>query len=95
MEELDVTRLPRNISRTGFARRLWQITRLMKKCPEFLRAEHFSDPIHVKVFDVMARLIQGHVADVITLKNYFEQEGTLNDVGGIAYLINFPSPLLR
>ena len=36
----------------------------------------------------MARLIQkGHVADVITLKNYFEQEGTLNDVGGIAYLI--------
>lgn len=55
---------------------------------EFLRAEHFSDPIHVKVFDVMARLIQkGHVADVITLKNYFEQEGTLNDVGGIAYLI--------
>ena len=89
MEELDVTRLPRNIeAEQALLGALLANNKAYEKVSEFLRAEHFSDPIHVKVFDVMARLIQkGHVADVITLKNYFEQEGTLNDVGGIAYLI--------
>lgn len=89
MEELDVTRLPRNIeAEQALLGALLANNKAYEKVSEFLRAEHFSDPIHVRVFDVMARLIQkGHVADVITLKNYFEQEGTLNDVGGIAYLI--------
>ena len=32
-------------------------------------------------------ITRGHTADVITLKNYLEQEGILNDVGGANYLI--------
>ena len=89
MEELDVTRLPRNIeAEQALIGALLANNKAYEKVSEFLRAEHFSDPIHVKVFDIISRLIQkGHVADVITLKNYFEQEGTLNDVGGINYLI--------
>lgn len=89
MEELDVTRLPRNIeAEQALIGALLANNKAYEKISEFLRAEHFSDPIHAKVFDIISRLIQkGHVADVITLKNYFEQEGTLNDVGGINYLI--------
>lgn len=89
MEELDVTRLPRNIeAEQALIGALLANNKAYEKVSEFLRAEHFSDPIHVKVFNIISRLIQkGHVADVITLKNYFEQEGTLNDVGGINYLI--------
>lgn len=89
MEELDVTRLPRNIeAEQALLGALLANNKAYEKVSEFLRAEHFSDPVHVKVFDVMSKLIQkGHVADVITLKNYFEQEGTLNDVGGISYLM--------
>lgn len=89
MEELDVTRLPRNIeAEQALLGALLANNKAYEKVSEFLRAEHFSDPIHVKVYDVISRLIQkGHVADVITLKNYFEQEGTLNDVGGMAYLV--------
>lgn len=89
MEELDVTRLPRNIeAEQALLGALLANNKAYEKVSEFLRAGHFSDPIHVKVYDVISRLIQkGHVADVITLKNYFEQEGTLNDVGGMAYLI--------
>ncbi len=89
MEELDVTRLPRNIeAEQSLIGALLANNKAFEKVSEFLRAEHFSDPIHVKVFDVISRIIQkGHTADVITLKNYFEQEGTLNDVGGINYLI--------
>ena len=89
MEELDVTKLPRNLeAEQALIGALLANNKAYEKVSDFLRAEHFSDPIHQKVFDVISRLIQkGHVADVITLKNYFEQEGTLNEVGGIAYLI--------
>ncbi len=89
MEELDVTRLPRNIdAEQSLIGALLANNKAFEKVSEFLKAEHFSDPIHVKVFDVISRIIQkGHTADVITLKNYFEQEGTLNDVGGINYLV--------
>ena len=89
MEELDVTRLPRNIeAEQSLIGALLANNKAFEKVSEFLKAEHFSDPIHVKVYDIISRIIQkGHTADVITLKNYFEQEGTLNDVGGINYLI--------
>lgn len=89
MEELDVTRLPRNIeAEQALLGALLANNKAYEKISEFLRPEHFSDPIHARVFEVVSRLIQrGHQADVITLKNYFEQEGTLNDVGGISYLV--------
>jgi len=89
MEEMDVTRLPRNIeAEQALLGALLANNKAYEKISEFLRPEHFSDPIHVKIYEVMSRLItKGHVADVITLKNYFEQEGTLNDVGGISYLV--------
>lgn len=89
MEELDVTRLPRNIeAEQALLGALLANNKAYEKISDFLRAEHFSDPIHIKIYDVISRLIaRGHVADVITLKNYFEQEGSLNDVGGISYLV--------
>ena len=89
MEELDVTRLPRNIeAEQALLGALLANNKAYEKISDFLRSEHFSDPIHVKIYDVIARLItKGHVADVITLKNFFEQDGTLNDVGGTSYLV--------
>ena len=89
MEELDVTRLPRNLeAEQALLGALLANNKAYEKISDFLRSEHFSDPIHVKIYDVITRLIaKGHVADVITLKNYFEQDGTLNDVGGTSYLV--------
>ncbi len=89
MEELDITQLPRNIeAEQALIGALLANNRAYEKISDFLRPEHFSDPIHAQVYEVMTNLIvRGRVADVITLKNYFEQNGTLNDVGGIAYLV--------
>lgn len=89
MEELDVTKLPRSVeAEQALLGALLANNKAYEKISEFLRPEHFSDPMHAKVYEVVSKLIQrGHVADVITLKNYFEQEGTLSEVGGIAYLI--------
>ncbi len=59
-----------------------------EKISEFLRPQHFADPVNAKIFEVLSKLIQrGHVADIITLKNYFEQDGSLAEVGGHKYLV--------
>ena len=89
MEKPDITKLPKNIeAEQALIGALLANNKNYEKVADILKPEYFADATHKKIFDVMTKLIvKGHVADVITLKNYFEQEGTLNEVGGIAYLI--------
>lgn len=89
MEKIDTTLLPQNLeAEQALIGAILANNKAYEKVSEFLKPQHFADQIHVKIFDVMSKLIQrGHVADVITLKNYFEQEGTLQDVGGFQYLV--------
>ena len=55
---------------------------------EFLRAEHFADGRHGRIFEAAGRLIElNQIADPITLKNYFEADGSLDDIGGAEYLV--------
>lgn len=52
-----------------------------------LRPEHFADPANGRIFEVASALIaKGQAADPITLKDHFEESGTLSDVGGTQYL---------
>ncbi len=54
---------------------------------EFLRDEHFADPIHGRIYGVLAKLVNaGQVADTVTLHKAFENSGVLDEVGGIGYL---------
>ncbi len=55
---------------------------------ETLVPEHFADAVHGRIFAAIKRLIEkGHIADPITLKDYFDQDEALEDVGGAGYLI--------
>ena len=48
----------------------------------------FFDPGHVKIYEVIESLNnKGMIANPITLKNYFEKDNSLSDVGGTEYLI--------
>ena len=48
----------------------------------------FFDPIHVKIFDIIETLIsKGLLANPITLKNHFENNEGLKELGGQEYLI--------
>ncbi len=89
MEQIDAASLPQNLeAEQALLGAILANNKAYEKVSEFLRPYHFADSIHAKIFEVIAKLIQrGHVADVITLKNYFEQEGSLNEVGGHQYLI--------
>ena len=50
--------------------------------------EKFYDPIHLKIYEVIENLnSKGMVANPITLKNYFEKNQGLDDVGGVEYLV--------
>jgi len=61
--------------------------RAYEQVSEFLRAEHFADGRHGRIYAALSRLIEAQqVADPVTLKNYFEQDGSLDDIGGADYL---------
>lgn len=58
-----------------------------EKVGDFLRPEHFYVPVHARIFEAVARLIErNHVADAITLKVYFREDADLVSVGGSGYL---------
>ena len=51
-------------------------------------SQKFFDPIHVKIFETIEKLInKGLLANPITLKNYFENNEGLKELGGQEYLI--------
>ena len=50
--------------------------------------QKFFDPIHIKIFDTIEKLIsKGLLANPITLKNFFENNEGLKELGGQEYLI--------
>src|SRR5882724_11069601 len=55
---------------------------------EFLRPEHFADPLHGRIYEAIGKLIQrGQIANPVTLKNLFDQDGALTEIGGAQYLV--------
>ncbi len=61
--------------------------RAHEQVSEFLRMEHFADPINGMVFEAVSRLVErGQIADPVTLRNYFEQNRQLSEIGGTRYL---------
>lgn len=86
---MDSTKLPQNLeAEQALLGAILANNRAFEKVSDFLRPQHFADSIHQRIFEVMQKLLErGHIADVITLKNYFEQDGSLAEVGGASYLV--------
>ena len=54
---------------------------------EFLQPEHFGNAMHGRIFSAIGKLIErGQIANPVTLKNLFDQDGALTDIGGAQYL---------
>jgi replicative DNA helicase len=61
--------------------------RVFDKVNEFLRKEHFADPLHGRIYDAAGTLIQrGQIANFLTLRNLFDQDPALVEAGGAKYL---------
>lgn len=61
--------------------------RALERVGEFLRAEHFTHPAHQEIFKLANRQFSAGIPfDIITAKNYLDQQGVLESVGGVEYL---------
>ena len=61
---------------------------IIDEISNIINHEKFYDPIHLKIYEVIEALnSKGMIANPITLKNYFEKNQGLNDVGGVEYLV--------
>ena len=53
-----------------------------------VKSNYFYDPAHIKIYEVIESLNnKGMIANPITLKNYFEKDNMLDEVGGTEYLV--------
>src|SRR5580704_17575729 len=54
---------------------------------DFLEPEHFGNAVHGRIYAAIGKLIErGQVANPVTLKNLFDQDGALAEIGGAQYL---------
>jgi replicative DNA helicase len=54
---------------------------------DFLQPEHFSFAVHGRIYMAICRLIdRGQIANPVTLKNLFDQDASLAEIGGAQYL---------
>lgn len=69
--------------------------RALEKIGDFLRAVHFFVPAHQRIFETVQKLVdRGQTASPVTLKNYFEQDEDLKDVGGAEYLADLAASVV-
>ena len=80
--------LPHNIdAEQGLLGALLVDNRAVEKMGDFLKPAHFFMPAHQRIFESILTLIdRGQNASPVTLKNYFQDDEDLKDVGGSAYL---------
>ena len=61
---------------------------IIDEIANIINSGKFYDPIHIKIYEVVENLnSKGMIANPITLKNYFEKNQGLDDVGGVEYLV--------
>ena len=62
---------------------------------DFLRPEHFADPAHSFIYRALeSRVVEGRLADAVTLAQDFENTGVLDDIGGSRYLAQLLSAMV-
>jgi replicative DNA helicase len=62
---------------------------------EFLLPDHFATAVHGRIFAAMMKLIErGQMANPVTLKNFFDQDSALAEIGGAQYLARLAASLV-
>ncbi|MDR0741796.1 MAG: replicative DNA helicase [Rickettsiales bacterium] len=61
--------------------------RALERIGEFLKPDHFMHPAHQEIYRLAEKQFAAGIPfDIITAKNYLEQQGALESVGGVEYL---------
>ena len=83
-----VRTLPANIeAEAAFIGAILIDNRVIEELPIPLRADHFFEPVHQRIYDRIVTLLDRNaVVTPVTLKPYFEADEALKELGGVAYL---------
>lgn len=69
--------------------------RAFEKVAEILRPEHFFEPVHGRIYEAAARLIErGQIASPLTLRHFFEADEALELAGGGQYLFDLAASVV-
>ena len=61
---------------------------IIDEVSSLVKSNIFYDPAHIKIYEVIESLNnKGMIANPITLKNFFEKDNMLKEVGGTEYLV--------
>lgn len=67
----------------------------VERVSDFLAPEHFYYPVHGRIFKaILVFRDQGGRADAVTLRQYFERDGDLAQIGGAEYLAELAGGVL-
>ncbi|MGK0266035.1 MAG: replicative DNA helicase, partial [Maricaulis sp.] len=60
---------------------------IFHRIADWLKPEHFYDPVHGRIFETASDLIgRGSLADAVVLKTHFDRDDGLREIGGTTYL---------
>ncbi|MGR3388833.1 replicative DNA helicase [Sagittula sp.] len=60
---------------------------IFDRVASIIRAEHFYDPVHTRIFEIAAaRIAKNNLASPVTLKAFMADDEGLQELGGAAYL---------
>ena len=81
-------RLPHNIeAEKALLGAIFANNRAYEMVSDYLNPGHFALAHHGRIYEACSKLIErGQIADSITLQRYFQQEESLGEIGGPAYL---------
>src|SRR6202162_2843393 len=91
LREIDIERAPQPPSNTEAEQALVGALLVNNaaygRVAEFLAPEHFGNAVHGRIFAAIGKLIErGQIANPVTLKNLFDQDGAFAEIGGAQYL---------
>lgn len=88
--------LPHNLeAEQGLLGALLVDNRAYEKIGDFLREVHFFMPAHGRIYEAIVKMIdRGQNASPVTLKNYFEKDEDLSEVGGAEYLADLAANVI-
>jgi len=91
-----VREVPHNIeAEHGVLGAILASNRAYERVGAFLRPEHFYDPVHGRIFEAAASVIdRGGVADPVTLLGQFRDDPALAAVGGAGYLADLAASVV-
>lgn len=89
-EEIPARLPPRNIeAEQALLGAILANNHALEKVSEFLKPFHFASPVHAAIYQAIYTLhSRGHTADPVTLKGYLANDGLLDEVGGVKYLMD-------